>query len=225
MRKIWTIVSVVAFLNLMAILAGIGWLVQTGRLDRERLVEIRDVLFGGAEDDGAITETSAGGEGGSDTGDGEVRSAEDRLGERLARSEADEERLRRMRREVADLQAAVRRERRLLDGQRTEFESERTTFWTQRQTIADVEGGDQFRRALVVFETMKAGEAKETLAALLADGKRVEVVAYLNAMEDRVRSKIMAEFVKDQDAGLAAELLEDIRQRGIGDLPPGDPGT
>jgi hypothetical protein len=39
-----------------------------------------------------------------------------------------------------------------------------------------------------------------------------QVVAYLNAMEDRTRTKIITEFQK-QDPALAAELLERLRTR------------
>ncbi len=44
------------------------------------------------------------------------------------------------------------------------------------------------------------------------DGRRI-AVEYLNAMDDRARTKVMAEFVKD-DPALAAQLLESLRKRG-----------
>lgn len=43
---------------------------------------------------------------------------------------------------------------------------------------------------------------------------RRQVVAYLNAMEERVRNRIIAEFVKE-DPALAAELLERLRTHGV----------
>ncbi len=224
MKKLWTIVSAISFLNFIAILAAVGWLLNTGRLGRERVEAMRDVLFpadlGGDEE---LTDpTTLGLEGGVADGSA-VLSAEDRLNMRLERSDADEERVRRMQREVDDLKAALSRERRLLDSQREEFEAERAAFFDQRRTIADLEGGDQFRRSLVVLETLKSSEAMESLQAMLDEGKDIEVVSYLNAMEDRTRSKIFSEWVKNGQPQLAAKLLEDIRQRGIGDLPPGDP--
>lgn len=44
------------------------------------------------------------------------------------------------------------------------------------------------------------------------DGLRI-AVEYLNAMEDRARTKVMTEFAKD-DPALAARLLESLRKRG-----------
>ncbi|MEQ8769928.1 MAG: hypothetical protein RIB60_05405 [Phycisphaerales bacterium] len=223
MKKIWTIVSAFAFLNFMAILAGAGWLLNTGRLDRESIEEIRDVLFASELDGEGELVDPAEIDSESRIADGSpVLSAEQRLNQRLSQSDADQERLQRMQREVDDLKAALSRERRLLDTQRAEFEAERAAFYDQRRTIADLEGGDQFRRSLVVLETMKAGEAMESLQAMLDAGKDIEVVSYLNAMEDRTRSKVFSEWVKNGQPDLAAKLLEDIRQRGIGDLPPGD---
>ncbi len=223
MRKIWTIVSTVAFLNFLAILAGAGWLLNTGRLDRDRIEAIRDVLFADdlSEDGDRADGTDPAGEPGVADGS-PVISAEQRLNQRLEQSDADQERVRRMQREVDDLKAALSRERRLLDTQRAEFEAERAAFFDERRTIADLEGGDQFRRSLVVLETMKAGEAMESLQALLDAGKDIEVVSYLNAMEDRTRARVFSEWVKNGQPDLAAKLLEDIRQRGIGDLPPGE---
>lgn len=224
MKKIWTIVSAFSFLNFMLILAALGWLLNTGRLDRERVEELRDVLFASNLDGEAdLTDMLDGDGNGDSNGALSVLSAEERLNMRLEKSDADQERVRRMQREVDDLKAALGRERRLLDTQRAEFESDRAAFFDQRRTIADLEGGDQFRRSLVVLETMKSSEAMESLQAMLDAGKDIEVVSYLNAMEDRTRAKVFSEWVKGGQPQLAAKLLEDIRQRGIGDPPPGEP--
>jgi hypothetical protein len=51
-------------------------------------------------------------------------------------------------------------------------------------------------------------------------GKRL-AVEYLNAMDERARAKIMAEFAKDAPA-VAAELLELLRMRGRIEMPEGD---
>ena len=58
------------------------------------------------------------------------------------------------------------------------------------------------------------------LLALIGDGSRDEAVGYLNAMQDRARTKIVGELVKSGETELAAELLEELRIRGVGDVPP-----
>ena len=230
MRGVWTVMSVVCFLNLMALLAAVGWLANSGRLDQRRLLEVRELLLETTaqrdereRSDADEVERLQAQQRADEVAQNPPMGAEERLAVRLMRSQADEERLRRLRREVEDLQASISRQRRLLDQERAKLLADETAFLTQRERIVELEGDDQFRKALVVFETLKAGEAKEAMDALLASGKRDEVVAYLNAMEDRARSKVIAEFIKAADAPLAAQLLEDLRVRGIGDLAAGDP--
>ena len=107
-----------------------------------------------------------------------------------------------------------------LDAAKTEWE----------RTLAD----KQFRTALETLEAQKPKDAKATLQAMIdADGGnattggtgaaakasptaggRKQVVTYLTAMDEEMRSKVMAEFIKT-DPRLAAELLEQLRTRGI----------
>lgn len=230
MRRLWTIISVVCFLNAMGVLVVLGWLLNTGRLDKQRLQDVRELFRETtaqrdarakaeqkeAEQAAALTRVA-------NVENGEPMSADARLDSNRAQSQADIERMQRIRREVKDLQDAVVRQRQLLDKERETFESNEAAFYKMRNDIAALEGSEQFKKALVVFEQLKPAEAKAALAALLAEGKQDEVVGYLDAMEDRARTKVVAEFIKDADAPLAAKLLEELRVRGIGDLALGDP--
>lgn len=230
MKAAWTIIVGVSFLNFMAILAVLGWLLNTGRLDQRRLEEVRELFAETtAQRDARVEAERKAGEAEAAqlrtaaVENGDPASADLQLARHQERAQADAERLQRLRAEVSDLRDAVSRERRLLDEERSAFVSESEAFKEMRRQIAVLEGSEQFRKALVVLEQLKAGEAKAALEAMLADGKQDEVVGYLDAMEDRARTKVIAEFIKDADAPLAAELLEELRVRGIGDLALGDP--
>ncbi|MEZ6318040.1 MAG: hypothetical protein R3B49_04685 [Phycisphaerales bacterium] len=230
MRRLWTIISVVCFLNAMGVLVVLGWLLNTGRVDRQRLQDVRELFRETtaqrdarekaeqkeAEQAAALTRVA-------NVENGEPMSADARLDSNRAQSQADIERMQRIRREVKDLQDAVVRQRQLLDKEREGFESNEAAFNKMRRDIAELEGSEQFKKALVVFEQLKPADAKAAMAALLDQGKQDEVVGYLDAMEDRARTKVVAEFIKDADAPLAAKLLEELRVRGIGDLALGDP--
>lgn len=230
MRRLWTIISVVCFLNAMGVLVVLGWLLNTGRVDRQRLQDVRELFRETtaqrdarekaeqkeAEQAAALTRVA-------NVENGEPMSADARLDSNRAQSQADIERMQRIRREVKDLQDAVVRQRQLLDKEREGFESDVSAFNKMRRDIAELEGSEQFKKALVVFEQLKPADAKAAMAALLDQGKQDEVVGYLDAMEDRARTKVVAEFIKDADAPLAAKLLEELRVRGIGDLALGDP--
>jgi hypothetical protein len=60
-------------------------------------------------------------------------------------------------------------------------------------------------------------------AQLIQQGEIDQVVAYLNAMQERTRTRIIDEFLTDQP-GVATDLLERLRMRGIAARPQGAPG-
>ena len=118
-------------------------------------------------------------------------------------------------REVDDLQRSLSRDRQLLDRERENFEDERERFEAMRDRLSTLEGGEQFRKALGSIEGMKPDDARVTLQTLLDQGEREQVVSYLNAMQERTRTKIMSSWVKDDQPDVAADLLEALRVRGL----------
>jgi hypothetical protein len=164
----------------------------------------------------------------------------EKLQSRVELTNLDEQRVQRIRREVEDLRTALAREREELDKRWTQLESDRKAF---EQLVADSTNGvsdEQFRKSLDVLQGLKAPAAKQLLVQMLnetggtdaaagaqggdaagaqvgASGLREQrmkrVTEYLNAMDERARGKIMAEFTKD-DPALAAELLDALRRHG-----------
>lgn len=68
--------------------------------------------------------------------------------------------------------------------------------------------------AAIDVEGAGAGEMSSATGAM---APLLTAIQYLNVMEERARSKIMAEFAKD-DPALAAKLLESLRQHGTGSV-------
>jgi len=98
--------------------------------------------------------------------------------------------------------------------------------------IAELEGSEMFKKALATYEGLKPAASASMLLQLMRPGGGTgaldnagadQAVAYLNAMEDRTRTKIIAEFQK-QDPALAAELLERLRTRATLAAGPGIAG-
>ncbi len=83
-----------------------------------------------------------------------------------------------------------------------------------RERLKDIEGSEQFVKALNVLKESKPKDSKEMLNVLIEDGKREQVVSYLSALATGIRTEIIAEFIKAEQAELAAGLLESIRMRG-----------
>ncbi len=224
MKKLIKAIFIVAIINLLAVLAGTGWLFWSGRVDKTRILRMTELFIEPVEIEQA-----------------KLKAEQERIKKELAEQEKpipelplnteernkvrveitqiDRQRLERMKREVKDLQATLRRERQLVEQDRVAFEQEKAAFEQMRQRLAGLEGGKQFQKSLASIAGMKPKDAKTILSTLLDDGKTEEVITYLSSMDDRVRTAIMTEFVKAGEEELAADLLESIRQRGIVPTP------
>ncbi|MEM1185836.1 MAG: hypothetical protein AAGI53_12655 [Planctomycetota bacterium] len=226
MKSLANAISVVALANIFAFLAVVGWLIATGRVDTDRIEKTRAMYAEPvaleqarvAREEREAAQASAEAEA-LDTGGAPVTASES-LALRLELSELDRQRLERMKREVADLQRTLARERTLLEEERETFERQRGQFQTMREEIAALEGAEQFQKALGSIEKMKPDDARTVLQELLEKGDFDRVVGYLDAMQERTRTKVMTSFVKDDQAGVAADLLEALRVRGLGAATP-----
>ncbi len=169
-------------------------------------------------------------------------SAAEQLHVRLDLSEVDHQRIERLRQETADLTVAVDRDQQRLAEERREFAAEKDAFDRMRAELAAVEGSAQFRKAVGTLQGLKpqdavailmeilripggtaesiavvggstSGGAGRTAGIPVMTGGPEPVVAYLNALQERARNKIMAEITAN-DPALAADLLERLRTRG-----------
>lgn len=234
MKKIWTMIVVLGLANVFALGGFVGWLGSSGRLSVERLRAIREMLTETVAEEKARIDAelalAAAAAAAADDGmpTGLPRTASELVAMRLEATEVDMQRIERLRREVEDLQRKLRRDQTVLDAQSADLQAEREAFLAMRDRLTDIEGGEQFRKSVGVLESLKSADAKAMLDEMLTEGDREQVVSYLDAMEERSRSRIMTEFVKDGQQALAAELLESLRTRGLEAVANGettdDPG-
>jgi hypothetical protein len=231
MKFLWNLLSVVAVANLFALLGFVGWLKYADRLDRDRLHEVRQV-FSTTVAQRKADETTAAAKAEEDKKAAAIKAKEgtppvtasETLDLKLQASQVDQTRLEGLRREVAILQDTLRRERAALDADRAAFDKQREEFQRARDSVAKTEGNAQFKKTLATIEALKPDKAKIALQQLIIAKQSDEAVEYLNAMQDRSRTKIVEEFLKD-DPKVATELLERIRTRGIiARGPEGSPG-
>ncbi len=224
MKKLIKALFVVGIINLLAVFAGAGWLFSSGRVDKARILRMTELFVEPVEVEQAkLKAEQAKIE--KELAEQEkplpalALNTEERNRVRVEMTQIDRQRLERMKREVKDLQATLRRERQLVEQDRFALEQEKEAFEQMRQRLAGLEGGKQFQKSLASIAGMKPKDAKAILSTLLTDKKTEEVVTYLSSMDDRVRTAIMTEFIKAGEEKLAANLLESIRQRGIGTAP------
>ncbi len=239
MRTLWNILSVIAIANLLALVGFVGWLRMSDRISVERVRDLREVISETLSDKHAREAAAKAAEEAAALAAAEkarhenepVRAAE-LLRIKLEAGEADQERLNKWRREVDDLKATLQRDLDRLDAARKALEDEQANFDARKKKIAEEEGSAMFKKTLATYEGVKSAVAASMMMQLLrpnGGSGPLDVagtdtaVSYLNAMEDRTRTKIITEFQK-QDPALAAELLERLRTRATLAVGPGASG-
>ncbi|MEO0483595.1 MAG: hypothetical protein AAF138_08200 [Planctomycetota bacterium] len=250
MKGAWKVISVIALANIVAVAALVGWLAVSGRLDTQRMQDLRAMLSETvAERDARLAAEASEAEAAAAAADEAANLARPALTAtqqydmRIERTMLDQQRVERLRRDVEDLERTLDLKKVALDADISAFERERSAFEATRARLTELEGSAQFRKSLSVLEGLRAPAAKSALMELIegrvevldgpeeasaagvtaAELGKEQAVAYLNAMQGRVRTKVMAEFVKD-DTELAAELLERLRMHGLTARAPGDDG-
>lgn len=217
-RSLWTVITVLALANLLAIIGLVAWLGTSGRLDGERFNQIRDLFSETIEeqDNRLAAEQRE-----VDAAEAEAQAEREALippltaADRLRTINESEEvarlRMERLTRDVRDLQRTLDRERAALDDRISAFNEERDDFQTMRSRIREIEGEEQFRKAVGHLQAQKPAKARDMLLAIMGSGDFDQAVAYLNAMSDRQAAKIIGSF---EDPAVAADLLERLRTRG-----------
>lgn len=220
LRSLWTILTTVALVNLLALGGFAGWLVASHRLDRDRLERIRAMLAETIEEEQArLAEEEQQQQAALKAAQEEEErrkspvAAVGRLQLAAEVSELVQEDLERARKEQEALKRALAIERAALERDRAQFLAERNAFETMRKQIEAAERDEQFKKTIRLYESIKPAQAKDMLLALLSQGQTVQVVAYLNAMSSRAAARIIKQF-KD-DPALAADLLERLRSFGL----------
>ena len=64
------------------------------------------------------------------------------------------------------------------------------------------------------MESQQPKQAKTMIVELVGTGKMDQAVAYINAMDDRKRGKLLGAFKSPAEQKLATELLEQLRTFG-----------
>jgi hypothetical protein len=177
--------------------------------------------------------------------------AAEQLEARLEATELDRQRAERLKREVQDLRLSLSTEREQLDTEWKKLrDAQKDHADRVAQNLATV-GNEQFQKTLTVLSKLEPKDSMSILRQIL-DGKGVQplttsppssapsspsqaatdqterpgkaqALAYLDAMDDKIRTAVLNELVK-QDPALAAELLEALRVLGtFAEVSPSNP--
>ncbi|MGE3106841.1 MAG: hypothetical protein AB7G11_05080 [Phycisphaerales bacterium] len=222
MKALTTILTTLAVANLLALSGFIGWLVKSDRLNRERLEAIRAMFSTTITEEAASkAEAERQKQEAQDAAEAAakalilpVRSAE-KLAQGKESADADLQNKLRLESELRALQEFLVRENDRLVRLEGDLKQREAMFAQERKKIEETAGTEQFQKAMATLGGMKPADARAMLSELLGSGHADEVTAYLNAMDERQRSKVMTEFIKS-DPKVAASLLEQLRRYGVG---------
>ncbi len=227
MKALWNILAVMAILNILAVAGGLFWLKSSDRLSKERVAAVRERFIKTIAQETTDKQAAeiAAKQKDADAAAAEKmaippKTAAEKIAEQQLKDDQRSQMLLRQQQIVENMQASVMLQLSKLEQREKKLEEDRRAFAAERKKVADTEGDKQFQVALATLEGQKPKDAKKVLRALLDLKLSDQVVSYLAKMEESKRTKVMAEFVKDE-AAVAAELLERLRTRGIVAPAPG----
>jgi flagellar motility protein MotE (MotC chaperone) len=219
MKKLWNILVLALAVNFVALLAGVGYLYQSKRLDRERVRAIRELLFPPQADaaGGPATTQPSGGAARATTQP--VLKLEELLAAHTGRPAAEQAQVlqrtfdSRMAQldarqgEIEHLHVLVRNAQSKLTEERELFEGQRAALEAREQGATRLAADKGFQDSLKLYGTMRPKQVKDVFATLADD----VVVRYLRAMEPRDASKIIKEFKSPAELERLKLLMERVR--------------
>lgn len=215
MKKILSVVMWVLALNFLATAGVVGFLFQTGKLDNEKVSQIKEIVFPPPASQPATTEPVE---------DEPDTTLKDGLAELLAKKsgmtpaeqvetiqqhfDVQMAELDRKRRELLDLQRQITAARDAATTEHDKLLAEQKNLADQaRQQVADATDKG-FQNSLELYRTMPAKQAKEVFMML----DDATIIRYLQAMEPREAGKIIKEFKTPEEMARVQKILEMMRQ-------------
>ena len=233
MKTIFTIVSLIVILHVLAAAGFVAWLEDSGRLNRERLEAVVDVF------EPTIAEAEKQREQAEQARQAAEAVAQDamrmesvadgpktlqtRLAEQREADELDQQRHQRLLQETRVLRDQLARTRERITEMREEVAREREAFEQMVERQKELREDEDFQQAVQLLEKIKPDQAKQMMQQLLAQGETELVVEYLAAMQVRIAAKVLGSFETPAEIAQATELVERLRVRGIEPMPADSP--
>lgn len=238
MKSLWNAMCVLAMANLIAVLLVVGWLAASGRLNADRVNDLRSLfaqtIAAEASRDALIendrlelANQQAEDQFRSSLGEGEIEpgepiNASTLLNVKLELSEMDLQRQQRLERDLRTMsdQLALRED--TLNDLLDEINRKQQEFTQQQADIAQTTGLKQFRKTLSTLSEMKPASAMQILLSMHAGSNLIEgstldaemqMVTLLNGLEDDFRAQILTQLL-GQDEQLAGRLLKKLQTFG-----------
>jgi hypothetical protein len=217
MQKLWNLISIVAIVNLLAVLGFGGWLFMSGRVDGDRFRALMAAPEPPAEPEPEALPAEP-------EADLTPTSVKIDSGERQLRAEAMS--VRRLQEEKQQLDRVLDARERKLTEDLAAFQAEKSAWESSMEGTKAAKTDEQFRKAVKLLENVPAKQAKEWILELVRSGEPDQAVAYLDAMSSFKATGLLKAFKGEEEQKVATDLLERLRQRTPrAPLPPSAGGT
>jgi hypothetical protein len=175
MKTVWTVLSVLAIANLIALAGLLGWLAKSDRLNMDRVRAVREAIIKPIAQEKSELDLKAKAEDASRAqAQAEAKAskppltAAEKLQARIEATELDRQRLERLKREVSDLQKQLATDRARLERERTAFATEKKAFEDSVASTTVASSDAQFQKTLKVLVGQKPQQAVTLLMQMLA---------------------------------------------------------
>jgi len=211
-KTLYNVVLLTLAINFLAIAGGMGWLWKDGRLGKEQIARIKEVLYP------APTPVEP-----EDTGDPTTHPSirlEDLLAKASGRTAAEQveflqqsfdaqsAQLDRRHRELLDLQRQIDLAKSQLTADRAKLAAGQQKLQDEQQLQQKLATDKGFQDSLNLYQTMPSKQVKGVFMSLDDE----IVVRYLQAMPPRTASKIIKEFKTPDETIRIQRVLERMRQ-------------
>ena len=215
MKKLFFVLIFTLAMNFLAVGGAIGYLFQSGKLDKAKISKIREVVFP-PPGSGATTQPSAAAPAPQplnlanllEKHSGSVIEQVDFI-RRTVDSQMLE--LDRRQREMADLKQQVDLANQKLASDRAAWEKREKALADREQAAQKLQSDTGFQNSLSLYNAMPSKQVKSIFMTL----NESTVQEYLTAMDTRTAGKIIKEFKSPDETAFIERVLERIREAQV----------
>ena len=201
-------------MNFLAVAGAVGWLYQDGRIDKQRVTAIKEILFPKLVEPEPATQPAP------DPTTQPVMRLEELLAKASGRSASEQVEfiqhafdsqmamLDRRQRELNDLQRQVELAKEQMSRDRAALGSQKQALDAREQEAVRQAGDKGFQDSLMLYNSMPAKQVKTVFMGL--DDQTV--MSYLQAMPTRNAAKVIKEFKAPEETTRIQKILERMRQ-------------
>lgn len=217
MKRLWDLLVLTLALNFLLLAGVVGWMYQDGRLTRQNIAKVREVLYPAPSP--ATQPTSQPAEDPADKSREQLDALLAAHAGLPAGQQADFIRqsfdaqmaqLDRRSRELADLKAQIDLANEKLAADRAALDAEQKRLKDQEEQARRLAADQGFQDSLALYNSMPAKQVKSIFMTLNEDA----VLQYLRAMDTLVAGKIIKEFKTPDEVDRVQRILERMRLGG-----------